>query len=131
MASDRTSIQPEKVRLRTLNHLDGRTTAARRCRDLIDEIELDLGGSDTLTAGARELVKRAAVVGAVLEDHEARWLAGDESISALTLATLGNAQRRLFKALGLRRAQRPAESLEDTLVANYRALNAKTKRKAA
>jgi hypothetical protein len=35
-----------KTRLLTLDHIDGRTRAAQRVRDLLDGIESDLGGSE-------------------------------------------------------------------------------------
>jgi hypothetical protein len=61
-----------KVRLRSLDELDQRTAAARRARDLVAELKSDLGGD--LSTAQRELVKRAALLGAILEDHEVRWL---------------------------------------------------------
>jgi hypothetical protein len=37
-----------KVRLRSLDDLDNRTAAARRARDLVADLEADLGGGDRL-----------------------------------------------------------------------------------
>jgi hypothetical protein len=65
-----------KLRLLTLGHLDGRTAAARRARELIEAIELDLGGSDHLSEGSRQLVQRAAVLGTFIESCEVQWLGG-------------------------------------------------------
>jgi hypothetical protein len=45
------------------------------------------------------------VTGAMIEDLEARWLAG-EPIDPALYATLGNAQRRLFETIGLKRQAR-------------------------
>jgi len=102
MASNCASIQPgntpvaaSKLRLLTLDPLDHRTAAANRCRDLIAAIELDLGGRDRLSTGERQIIQRAAITGAVLEDIEARWLAGEPIDPALY--ALGNAQRRLLE----------------------------------
>jgi hypothetical protein len=47
-----------RLRLLTLAHLDGRTAAARRAHELIEAIETDLGGSDRLNEGSRQLVQR-------------------------------------------------------------------------
>jgi hypothetical protein len=103
----------------TLDHLDGRTLAARRCRDLIDEITLDLGNN--LTASERELVRRAAVMCMLSEDAETRLLAG-QNVNPVTVALLGNAARRMLSMLGLRRDPLSAPSpptFEDRLVAGY------------
>jgi hypothetical protein len=94
-----------KVRFLSLHDIDRRTTAYRKAADLIDAIETDLGGADRLSTGERQLIQRAAVTGAMLEDQEARWLAG-EPVDPALYATLGNAQRRMFEAVGLRRQPR-------------------------
>ena len=44
--------------------------------ELIAVVESDLGGSDQLSTGERQIVQRAAVTGALIEDYETRWLAG-------------------------------------------------------
>jgi hypothetical protein len=103
-----------KVRLLTLRRLDGRTAAAKRTRDLIAAMEVDAGGSDRLSTGERQIIQRAAITGAVLEDLEARWLEG-EPIDAALYATLGNAQRRLLETVGLRRVPRQVPSFSDLL----------------
>ena len=94
-----------KARLLTLADLDHRTTAARRAHDLIESIHTDLGGVDRLATGEQQIVQRAALIGTMAEDVEARWLAG-QSIDPNILCVLANAQRRLFEALGLERRAR-------------------------
>ena len=47
--------------------------------DLVGAIEADLGGADHLSVGERQLIQRAAVTGALLEDMEALWVAGRPS----------------------------------------------------
>ena len=94
-----------KHRLLTLEHLDGRTRAAQRARELIAAIELDLGGASNLSTGERQLVQRAACLGAYVESCEVNWLGGaavdlDEYLSAI------NAQRRVLATLGLQRRSR-------------------------
>ena len=91
-----------KVRLLTLADLDHRTTAARRAHDLIASIHTDLGGVDRLATGEQQIAQRAALIGTMAEDVEARWLAG-QSIDPNILCVLANAQNRLFKTLGLSR----------------------------
>jgi hypothetical protein len=95
----------QKAKLLTLDAIDGRTTAARSTRELLDAIESDLGGPGELSAGERQIAQRAAVSGAILESMEAAWLAGGE-LDAATYVSLGNNQRRYFQALGLKRRPR-------------------------
>jgi hypothetical protein len=72
---------------------------------LIDSIESDLGGADRLSVAERQLIQHGAVLGAVLEDLEARWIAG-APLDMPSFCTVVNAQRRLFEAVGLRRQAR-------------------------
>ncbi len=67
-----------KARLMTLGDLDGRTNAAKNARALIADLESDLGGADHLSAGERAVVARAAISTAMIEDLEAKWVAGGE-----------------------------------------------------
>jgi hypothetical protein len=104
-----------KLRLLTLEDLDRRTSAYRETRRLIDEIETDLGGGDRLSTGERQLVQRAAVLGALLEDTESRWING-VSIDPVSYCTVVNAQRRVLETIGLqRRARNVTPTLEQYL----------------
>jgi hypothetical protein len=94
-----------KTRLITLSAIDGRTKAMVKVRELTVAIENDLGGADRLTQGQRQLVQRAAVLGALIEDTEARWAAGDAIDIAGYLSAI-NAQRRVLATLGLQRVPR-------------------------
>ncbi|HEY1474029.1 MAG TPA: hypothetical protein VGF53_08100 [Pseudolabrys sp.] len=94
-----------RVKLLTLDALDGRTVAARRAKALIEAIEADLGGGAQLTEGARQLVQRAAVLGAYIEDFEARWIGG-EPFEATEYLSAINAQRRVLATIGLERRSR-------------------------
>jgi hypothetical protein len=83
MSADVPTIEDgkSKVRLFTLSDLDKRTSAARRARELIDAIHSDLGGEDRLATGERQIIQRAALLGSLAEDLEARWLTlGDERL---------------------------------------------------
>jgi hypothetical protein len=94
-----------KARLVTLETLDGRTAAAREARSLIAALSADLGGDDQLSAGERQLVTRAALVGAIVTDFEARWVAGENVPLSDYLAAV-NVQRRVLATLGLQRRSR-------------------------
>jgi len=103
-----------KVRLLSLASLDGRTMAARRARELIEAIERDLGGADRLSEGARQLVQRAAVLGAFIESCEAKWLGGEDVPLADYLAAI-NSQRRVLATIGLERRARDVTPLRERL----------------
>lgn len=107
--ADKTNAQPQKggskLRMLTLGALDQRTTAAKRARQLIETIEADLGGSDNLSEGSRQLVQRAAVLGTFIESCEAKWLSGKAVDLADYLAAI-NSQRRVLATIGLQRQPR-------------------------
>jgi len=112
MPVDTAQIEPKslpearpKVRLLTMADLDKRTTAAKRARDLIKKVTGDLGGQDQLATGECQIVQRAVLLGVMAEDIETRWLAGEDA-DPTVLATIANAQRRLFEAIGLKRVPR-------------------------
>jgi hypothetical protein len=101
-----------KLRLLTLADLDKRTSAAKRAHELIAAICSDLGGLDRLATGERQLTQRAALLGTMAEDIEARWLLG-QAVDPTVLCTLANAQRRLFEQLGARRPKDVTPSISD------------------
>lgn len=97
----------EKSRLLTFDHLDGRTLAMRKVRQVEAEIASDLGGPEGLSEAQRALARRAAVLSAVLEDAEARWALGERFDLQAYLAAV-NALRRVLATLGLERRMRDA-----------------------
>lgn len=103
-----------KARLTTLADLDRRTKAFAATRKLIDSIEGDLGGRDRLSTSERQLVQRAAVLGAVLTDTESRWIEG-EPIDTAAYCTVVNAQRRVLETLGLKRVMKSVPNLKEYL----------------
>jgi hypothetical protein len=91
--------------LKTLDQLDGRTVASRRAFELIRAIGRDLTGDDDasqLTEGTKQLIQRAAILGAMIESNEALWLGGDKVDLASYFMAL-NVQRRILVTLGLER----------------------------
>ena len=62
-----------RTRFITLADLDGRTRAARNARDIAAAMTADLGGEQDLTEAQRQLIQRAATLGALIEDFEARF----------------------------------------------------------
>jgi hypothetical protein len=111
----RSRTRKGKARLLTLDYLDMRTAAAQTARNLIASLITSLGGEDQLSAGQRQLVTRAALIGAIIADFEARWVAGQDVALAEYFAAV-NVQRRCLTALGLeRRARDVSPTLSDIL----------------
>jgi hypothetical protein len=119
MADDRKPHTGRKSRLLTLSHIDGRTRAMSKVRSLAQSMETDLGGADRLTSGQRQLVQRAAVLGALIEDTEARWATGEAIEVGDYLAAI-NAQRRVLATLGLKRVPRDVTPSLAEYIATHR-----------
>jgi hypothetical protein len=94
-----------KARLMTLDDLDGRSLAAKAAKSLIMAMQEDLGGADRLSAAERAIVHRSAVITAMVEDMETRWLAGGD-LDVGAYSSLTNVLRRLLATIGLQRRQR-------------------------
>src|SRR5262245_14491356 len=105
-ANRRPTRRRNTLRLATYGQLDRRTSAYREARRLVGALVSDLGGEAELTAGERELVQRAAMLGALLVDQEAQYLRGERPFDAVTYCTIVNAQRRTLEAIGLKRVPR-------------------------
>ncbi|RWB77489.1 MAG: hypothetical protein EOQ50_05375 [Mesorhizobium sp.] len=127
MQADTTQMEGEsapkgsgKVRLKTLNDLDRRTTAARVVFELRDSLAADLGGKPNLSVMKLELIDNVACLGAMLKDAAASYIAG-EPIDINEFMALTNAQRRLLADLGLeRRALKDiTPSFRDYVASNY------------
>jgi hypothetical protein len=103
-----TRTRQGKVRLLTLDALDSRTAAAKAARRLIETLTVDMGRQ--LSAGERQLVQRAAMLGAVAGGYEARFVAGLPVVLHEYLAVT-NVQRRVLATLGLRQRRESAPSL--------------------
>jgi hypothetical protein len=91
--------------LKTLNQIDGRTFASKRAHQLIRALSLDISPGGDLTESMKQLIQRAAILGALIESSEAQWLAGDAvDLNAYFMAV--NSQRRILITLGLDRRTR-------------------------
>lgn len=94
--------QGGKVRLLTLDDLDGRTRAAQHVRDTRQEVMSDLGGPDQLSTLEKSAVDHVSLLDAMTKDAGARWLQGDP-IDVASIATLVNAFNRTAAILGWQR----------------------------
>jgi hypothetical protein len=70
---------------RLLPMTDGRSATARRFRDLIFDIAGDLGGMAQLTTAEVQLVRRASMLSAECERHEALAARGDKVSRSMSL----------------------------------------------
>lgn len=129
MPSDTTPIQAEKpaetpskgkVRLLTLDDLDGRTRAAQQVRDTRQAIFNDCGGEDGLSTLERIAVDNCALLDALTKDAAARWLSGQE-IDVAAIGTLMNSYNRTAAVLGWKRRPRDVTPDLRTYIATKRA----------
>jgi hypothetical protein len=96
------------LRARISNHkdllpgLDGRTSAARRFRDLVSSYIADMGGIDRCSEIKLGLLRRLAAATVQAELLEARMVNG-EQIDVGTLCTLASTTLRIASRLGLER----------------------------
>ena len=111
-----------RVRLLSLDRLDGRTIACRRARELVSSIQADLGGSDQISEGTKQLTRRAAVLGVYIENCEAQWLAGQEVALGDYLSAI-NSQRRVLSTIGLERRQRDVSPTLEEIADEIAAVN--------
>jgi hypothetical protein len=108
------------VRLKTLNGIDQRCFAYLRAKGIMMGLQNDLGGADNLTVAEHQITQHAAVLGAIIEHHEALWISGEDVNVNEVLASV-NCQRRLLTELGLqRRAKDITPSLHQYLDAKVR-----------
>jgi hypothetical protein len=89
-----------KSRLLTLEDLDKRTRAAQRAFDIHDRLVAERGGPESMSVLRYSLTRSVAVLSAMVEDVQARWLRG-EKIDPAAIATLLNARRREAELIGL------------------------------
>lgn len=95
--------------------IDGRTTVARRFRDILSDIISDLGGRDEISEAEYQLARRAAGLSVQAEVIEA-FLAGQEfsRVSVEDYCRLVSSLNRTLSNIGLRRRARDiTPSLED------------------
>jgi hypothetical protein len=89
-----------KTKLLTLDDLDRRTRAATRALDLQDKLISERGGTENLSALRVEVLRSVAVLSAMVEDLQARWLMGEKTDVAV-ISTVINARRREAELIGL------------------------------
>jgi hypothetical protein len=88
--------------------VDGRSSSARRWKDLVEEFSQELGGE--LSAAEVILVKQCALVALRVEQLQADAVSGAE-INDSDIVRYSNATARLFTALAKQRASKPKSAV--------------------
>jgi hypothetical protein len=88
-----------RLRLLTLDDLDGRTRAKRRAEELRERLIAERGGADRLDAMRLAYTGTWAAFSALIEDQLARLFLG-EPIDPASIATIANARRREGEMIG-------------------------------
>jgi hypothetical protein len=104
-----------------LPDVDGRSTVARRYRDITAAILVDQGGEDRCSEARRQLIRRFAAAAVMAEQLEAK-LANGAQIDTQEHATLSSTLVRLSAKIGIDRVPRDVtpslseylETIEDT-----------------
>jgi hypothetical protein len=89
--------------------IDGRSTWARRLRDLVALHVTDLGGDQNISEAERAIIRRAAVIITELERMEKDFALSEGAPGIPELETyqrMANTMRRLLEAIGLQRRPR-------------------------
>lgn len=87
-------------RLLALTDIDCRRVPVRKMRAIASRLTRDMGNDPS--EAQRQLIQRAATLGALLEDTEARLLLGQD-VSLGDFLSAVSVQKQLLLALGLRR----------------------------
>jgi len=90
---------------------DGRSAWARRWRDVLWQHMADLGGEDLLSEAQKSLCRRLATLAVQLEQYEAKLSEGQE-VDLDLYGRLAGHHRRIAEAVGIKRQERPALTLE-------------------
>jgi hypothetical protein len=98
--------------------LDGRSSAARRFRDLVSSYIVDMGGLDLVSEIKLGLLRRLAATTVQCELLEAQMVNG-RPVDIATLCTLASTAMRLSVRLGLERQPKPIETLSEYLARKY------------
>ena len=97
-----------KWQLLSLDDLDHRSRSSRLANQLVADLVADMGGQAAINAAQYEIIRRAALLGAVCGDIEATWLTTKDANLTL-LGTLADRQRRMLESLGLHTGRKPRD----------------------
>jgi hypothetical protein len=93
-----------------LPDIDGRSSTARRYRDIASAIVQDLGGMSECSATTIEIVRRFAAIAVLCEQLESKLVNG-EPVNSAEVCLLASTLTRLSNKIGLRRIPKAVASL--------------------
>ena len=93
-----------------LPDVDGRSTIARRYKDISKAIYADQGGADRCSESRKQLIRRFSAAAVLAEQMESR-LANGEQIDIQRHATLSSTLVRLAQRIGIDRVPRDVDTL--------------------
>jgi hypothetical protein len=100
--------------------IDGRSTVARRYRDILGALASDQGGADRMSEARAQLSRRFAALAVLAERMEAALARGD-SIDLAQHALISSTLVRLATRLGINRHAKTVTPLRDYLEATAQA----------
>jgi hypothetical protein len=108
----------QKLRLSSLDQLDGRTTAAREAREFKSALVSDIGGDPS--AAQLALIEQAACLKALCADYGRRQITGELAPNEIPIwLASANNLRRMLETIGLeRRAKDITPDLRDYVAAH-------------
>jgi hypothetical protein len=93
-----------------LASIDGRSSTARRYRDIASAIVQDLGGMSEVSATTIEIIRRFSAISVLAEQMESHLVNGME-VNSAELCLLASTLMRLAHKIGLRRLPKAVQSL--------------------
>jgi hypothetical protein len=109
MSRHHRSAVTNRTKLFAIEGMDGRLGPARRFRDILEQIECDVGGIGNLSEGQRQLCRRAATLSFTAECMEVDAVAG----KPFDIDLFGQLTDRLGRCLQRLGLERKARSVND------------------
>jgi hypothetical protein len=100
-----------RTKLFAIGNADGRTGQARRYRDILTQIECDVGGHESLSEAQKQLCRRAATLSFTAECMEVDAVAGN----AFDIDLFGQLTDRLGRCLARLGLERVSRDVTPTL----------------
>ncbi len=98
-----------------LDGINQQSRQARRFRDLVEGIEEDLGGADSLSMVERSMLRKAAALD-VWTEERVTAIGRGEKVDISELTTAINSMKRLYEAIGLKRVPRDVAPDLETII---------------
>ncbi|HEY8033221.1 MAG TPA: hypothetical protein VIF02_12810 [Methylocella sp.] len=111
MSRHHRSAVTNRTKLFAIEGMDGRLGPARRFRDILEQIECDVGGHESLSEGQKQLCRRAATLSFTAECMEVDAVSG----KAFDIDLFGQLTDRLGRCLQRLGLERKTKDVTPTL----------------